>query len=346
MLLLKILRLTYSNAMKKTTEAKNHILEIEKNGISATEKAEHSKAISAYKSAKEREEFYKKEYENSQKTLDSMGKDYDSYLKEGTSKLDSTLKQMDALVEENADAMMNATQEKHESIKAYFIEQAEAAVEAVNLTTNTLSQIYDWQMSQMEKRHEKERTMISETAKHSVAMARDNIYKQAIIQRHWMIEQKKLAERQLVEEKKIREKQKTMDIVSALINTGVAVTKTFANVGAPAGFILGALQLAAGLSQVAMISSQNYRRGGEIVGNGGSTSDSVPINASNGEYMLSADNVASLGGVQRIEQMLDERIDTTSGNNGSYTLVVENFIGNEEYERGLFERFKKGELRW
>jgi TP901 family phage tail tape measure protein len=231
-------------------------------------------------------------------------------------------------------AVEQSTKERNESIKAYFEEQAQATYDAVNMTITMVQSIYDQKWDRLQAQHKKEMELITIRKKHSISQAKDSIYKQEILSRYWENQQTKMKERQLKEDKELRKKQKAMDIVSAVVNTAVGVTASL-KVGMPLGAILAAATAVAGATQIALIASQNYRRGGFVDGRGGATSDSIPANLSRGEFVVPADVVSNIG-ANNLEQMLDDRVDVfNSPKEQSVSIFVENFIGQEEFAKDM-----------
>jgi hypothetical protein len=84
-------------------------------------------------------------------------------------------------------------------------------------------------------------------------------------------------------------KNKAAAVAAAIINTSVAVMKTFSEYGyTPWGIALAALQAAAGVVQIAEIKKQNMAAGGLVSGPGTATSDSIPAMLSAGEFVVNA----------------------------------------------------------
>lgn len=70
------------------------------------------------------------------------------------------------------------------------------------------------------------------------------------------------AEKRLEIEKKYARRQKQVAITQSILNGALAITKTMANLGAPAGFIASAIVAAQTAAQIALISSQQFAKGG------------------------------------------------------------------------------------
>lgn len=118
--------------------------------------------------------------------------------------------------------------------------------------------------------------------------------------------------------------------VQATIEASKAFTGTLATASGlfppPIPQILAGAALAAGLAQVAVIEQQSFARGGVIEGAGGPTQDNIPVRASAGESILTAQATARLGrdGVDALN----------NGGGAGVTVVIQgNLIGTESFVR-------------
>jgi tape measure domain-containing protein len=106
-----------------------------------------------------------------------------------------------------------------------------------------------------------------------------------------------------------RLREKEQDKKSAAVKIGieglVAVAKTFAQFGYPAGIIPALLM--AGVTAVQIATVKKYKTGGWIEGPGTETSDSVPILASKNEFMVNA--AAAKNSPLLLEAINDRKID-------------------------------------
>lgn len=147
---------------------------------------------------------------------------------------------------------------------------------------------------------------------------------------------------------------KAMAIAQATMAAGLAIIQTLADPTIPsttAKIALSAMIGGLAGAQVATIASTNYATGGYVSGPGTSTSDSIPANLSNGEYVLKADAVKKLGmrnlemlnngggsnysqggGVGSVAPLGVGAMSGGSTNNGSVNLtVVDNSTGDKDY---------------
>lgn len=81
---------------------------------------------------------------------------------------------------------------------------------------------------------------------------------------------------------------KAAAIAQAIVQTYAAANKALAEGGTFLGPVLAAVAIATGLANVAQIRAQHLATGGPVHGPGTKTSDSVPVMASDGEYMHKA----------------------------------------------------------
>lgn len=84
-------------------------------------------------------------------------------------------------------------------------------------------------------------------------------------------------------------------IGEAVISQGLAIAKALGEGGPFAGPALAATMAAQTGAQIAQIKSQNFATGGYVSGPGTGTSDSIPANLSNGEFVMSAKAVRQIG---------------------------------------------------
>lgn len=81
---------------------------------------------------------------------------------------------------------------------------------------------------------------------------------------------------------------KEMSLAMAAINTATSITKTFAQLGWPAGVPAALAAAAAGAAQIKAINRQKFADGGYVSGPGTNRSDSIPASLSNGEFVVNA----------------------------------------------------------
>lgn len=119
-----------------------------------------------------------------------------------------------------------------------------------------------------------------------------------------------LEQRREIEEKQFRDRQlaaeKSNSIKKILIDTAANVVRSiYNNGGIPLGLPFGYLAAALGAVQVATV--RKYKDGGLITGPGTGTSDSIPIMASNKEFMVNAK--ATEASRNLLEAINDRKID-------------------------------------
>jgi TP901 family phage tail tape measure protein len=105
-----------------------------------------------------------------------------------------------------------------------------------------------------------------------------------------LISEEQYQAQRLTIERKAFEKKKKLDTLEAIINGAVAITKTFAQLGFPAGIPAAALVGAQTLLQLALIRKQKFEKGGMVFGprhSGGG----VAAELEGGEYVISRKGV-------------------------------------------------------
>ena len=96
---------------------------------------------------------------------------------------------------------------------------------------------------------------------------------------------------------------KRMAQAQAIANAATAITNALAVPPPPVGFALAGTMAATTAAQIARIEGAQFARGGPVYGPGTSTSDSIPARLSNGENVLSANDVRNLGGQSAVEAL-------------------------------------------
>lgn len=120
------------------------------------------------------------------------------------------------------------------------------------------------------------------------------------------------------------QKFKNMAIAQAVINAALAVTEVLKdpNIPSTSGKVLASIGIAASAAtQIAKIRSTNMATGGLVKGPGTGTSDSIPANLSNGEYVLQAEAVRKIG-LANLERMNRDGIAGFSGGGSVSPLPV------------------------
>jgi len=110
-----------------------------------------------------------------------------------------------------------------------------------------------------------------------------------------------------------------------VINTARGIQRAFADLPVPFSGIQAAFVGATGVAQLAKVNGAKFANGGLIQGAGTGTSDSVPIQASNGEFMVKASEVPD-------NRELLEAINSGRGpnNQGNTIIVVTDPFATEE----------------
>ena len=181
--------------------------------------------------------------------------------------------------------------------------------------TDVILSAYDIQEQRAEEHLAKQMKLVDQEHDLAVAAAGDSAFKRQMAEEKYIQAKNKLEDDYEKERKKRAKKEKTIAIIQSQIDTARAITSTIASAPTVAAKIAGAVLMGAlGTAQTAMIAATPLRKGGVLTGPGGPTSDSIFVRGSRGERMLSTNDISSLGGNDRIQQMID-RGDTYNNSN-------------------------------
>lgn len=141
------------------------------------------------------------------------------------------------------------------------------ALQAAGQIFNSIAQL---SKEATQRRLQDELDAIDKNAESEKAILEGKLEKGVISQKEY---EKKLgeideqtAERKEQANKEAFEKQKKWNILQALMNAALALTKVFATTAPPASFIMAGITAATTAAEIAVIASQKYARGGELRG--------------------------------------------------------------------------------
>ena len=208
-----------------------------------------------------------------------------------------------------------------------------------------IAQVQDAQFEKEQRNLDKRLVNVKRERVLSIAAHKDVRSAKYLIDKDYDKKEQEILKQKEANEDEYRRKQKAAAVVTALINTALAVTAAIATAKTnPERIAMGIIVGALGLSQVGIIASQNYREGGSIngigtlmSGVGGGASDSIPVLASDNEYMIKSRTVAALGGAGGVEDMIESRLDSESGSGRSLNVYVENLYDDVEHTRNTME---------
>jgi len=145
-----------------------------------------------------------------------------------------------------------------------------AKAEAETLTNEVANAVFEAQAANIEREKQQKLQAVQETQNRELEILNSKI-EQGLVneaqaaQARERIEKESAKKQQQIEKEALKKKQK-QDIAQALSNGALAVTKTLANLGFPAGAIASAGVIAQTALQVATIKSQKFAKGGVIEG--------------------------------------------------------------------------------
>jgi len=276
-------------------------------------------------------EFYEKDRIAAKKNTDEMKKDFLKFV-ENTQKIS----------EGDAGWLTDYREEQKKLYKEYCWEQFDAYAEAAQIGIDTVQMIQDAELEKIKEKHQIQLNMFDERAKKDIDLVQNNIYKKQILERGLQREREKLINDQEKAEKGLAQKRRTWALIEAAINTAVGVTQVFRSVGPPASFILAAIVAAAGIAQIALIASQKEFFGGGYTGDGDPKDEAGKVHKR--EYVISHNKLTALGGKDNVEKMIDSHLNISGA---KYTNVyIDTFIGQRDYERGLYKRLQMESTKW
>jgi hypothetical protein len=124
---------------------------------------------------------------------------------------------------------------------------------------------------------------------------------------------------------------KEIAIAEAIINTFAAanaVLRNWSKLNPVIAFIQMATTIGAGMANVAKIQAQTFRTGGVVRGTGSATADNVQVSASPGEAFLSGEDLARVGGFDRLKEIIDMGMP-----GATRTIIINNPIGEKDWFR-------------
>jgi len=231
-----------------------------------------------------------------------------------------------------------------EEHKAYMQEQFDVISEAALMHTDIMQMIDDAFFEKKQRLIEKEMKLVDEKYKREIKNVEGNYYKQKIIDAKYARDKKKLIEEQEALLRKQKEREKIWSLIEIAINTAVGISAAL-RVAPPAGYVLAAITAAMGITQAAIVASQEPYYHGGYTGYGNPYDIAGYVHKK--EYVVKHQDVEAIGGAGEVERMIDERLEGVGEGGGRPVyVIVENFIGTEEYERELFTRLQKESQRW
>lgn len=195
---------------------------------------------------------------------------------------------------ERADAKIKIDKQKHaELLEAKRQMDIEYAMFALELTTEIANAAFEIQRNNLERQ-----TNAQLDALHYETEQKLQGVEQGSAEESAILEEQRRKQQDI--ELEAAKKQKQIDIQQAIINGALAITKTFANLGFPAGLLGAAFVAAQTAAQVAVIRSQGFAEGG-FTGHGGKYDPAGTVHK--GEVVWSQRDVAAVGGPTVADRM-------------------------------------------
>ena len=238
-----------------------------------------------------------------------------------------------------------------EGMNQYFAnENAQRNQEYINgLSSLADSAMSIWETinnSQLEttlSRLDKEEAAIKKRYDSELLAAGESAFRKTIAEEKFQQKEEEIQKKREAAEAEARSEEKTYMIVKATADAAMAAVGAFA--GTSGGF---ATRLGAGLAAAAIAGSyvasltsilSNYRHGGVVEGRGNESSDSVPAWLSRNERVLTTNDISSLGGNSKIDQMIDRGTSYSTSDNR--VVHIDTFIGTREFARQMIPEIQK-----
>ena len=197
------------------------------------------------------------------------------------------------------------------------------------------SEYYSAIDSLAQESYQKQLALLEQQSAESSKITSLNVNQKYVSELYYERKKKELNDKAEAEHKDMLRRKQQMDIMSAISNIALGITSIWAD-STNGNTWMKAAQTASlaavGGVQIATISAQKFAGGGWPDGPGGRTQDLIPISVSPGERVVSTTEVAAAGGKDALDAMLQYGGAKGSGGDNFY---IDNFIGNEEWVRGL-----------
>lgn len=235
-------------------------------------------------------------------------------------------------------------EENTEITKEQMATFTDGLISAAQQGMDIIQSLQDSKFEKDKARINHEMKLVDKKYARELKLVQGNAFRTAIVERKAAKEKQKLKDEQLRLEKEHRQKQKAWAIIDAGINTALAISSALTMKPAPLGVAMAIIVGALGAAQIAAIaSSEGYFDGG-YTGSGNPSSVAGVVHKE--EYVIPHQDVRTLGGAIAVQDMIDSQLDSVSPARGSVTVVIDTFIGTEEFKRELFVDIQKEAQRW
>ena len=168
--------------------------------------------------------------------------------------------------------------DKHEELLDMEMGLNEDMAENVMLLVDSMKETwtlyYDWQMQKIQEWYNEQTRIIDNKTRFE--------FRSAL----WAEKEKeKLDKEREKREKKLAYVEKGIAVTTAIINTALAVSRTYKDFQFPLNLVISGIMAALGGAQVALISQQKFESGGYVIGKRHSEGG-VPIEVEGGEYVI------------------------------------------------------------
>lgn len=212
---------------------------------------------------------------------------------------------------------------------------------------NSFKSIYDFKINEINRAKDTELKALDDIYQRQIFYAGNSNRLKFIAERNYMEKKKAMEDEYLAKEKDAKEKQRGWAVVQSVIDTALAVMNALSTVK-PFPLAIAAASMAAitGSIQTALIAKQKFAMGGLVTGRGGRTSDSIPIMASVGEYVVPANVVRDNGGATRLQDKLNSDTMGYSRVKTGVSFYINTMVGNAAFVRDLARQINRETARF
>lgn len=215
-------------------------------------------------------------------------------------------------------------------------EKKEKALEGVSFAVDTAMQVNSLIERAFSSRFAKERSEIND----NLSVKRKAIKDSTKSEKQKNKELEKLDKEAAKKRHEIAMGEWRMNLIMAIANTALGITKSLASMSPPANFVMAALTGAAGAISIATIASNkpkaNFALGGFVPGNN-NTGDNVPVNVNSGEFIATSSQQRRLLDLAEGRNSSKNNIVSPQVSIGETTIVIQGNADAETIDNALRE---------
>jgi TP901 family phage tail tape measure protein len=230
-----------------------------------------------------------------------------------------------------------------EEHKAYIFEQAMTYASAAQMSVDIISMVEDARFEKRKAQIEAEISLADKKYNSEMKHIQDNNIKKQIVEKKYQKHKEKLLKEEDKLQSEYNKKKRRDAMITAGINTALGVTQALANVAPPASWVMAGISLAMGMAQMVTIANSDSYYDAGYTGDGDPRQTAGVVHKR--EFVIGHDDVDMIG-KENIQDMIEQRVSFGSSKSRNININIDTFIGQEDYERGLFVRMEKEAQRW